>query len=120
MCAYAVILAGGSLLEAQSKHELHTVHMRDVVEPGSHYISGIVTMKSSCDELILETKKLSEETILLDFRTWSNPAISCEDVPTPRFFAKKVYAPAVGIHFVATLDMAPLPLMITTEKKDGI
>ena len=110
--AYAVFLAAGSSIQAQAIDASRIVKIRDSLNPGVHHLSGIVMVPTTCSELSVRTEQLSIDTYQIIFTTWKEPAIECITDDTARPFRAVVFAPAAGVHFVATLDDSPLDLAV--------
>ncbi len=111
--AYAFFLVVGSAIHTQAITETHTVVARDSLKPGTHYLAGMVMVRSTCAQLSVRAEKLSEDTYLLQFTTWTEPSLAdCVEEDTPRSFRSVVFAPAAGVRFVATLDDEPIPLVV--------
>ena len=92
--------------------EAGPVIIRDNLRSGEHHLSGMVTVSSPCDLLSVNAKKLSWNTYVLDFTSWNEPAILCEETPVPRSFNTTIFAPSIGISFIATLDGKPFPIIV--------
>lgn len=111
--AYAFFLLIGSTINTRAIDESRTVVARDALSQGAHNLSGMVMVRSTCDELTVRTKQLSFDTYLLQFTTWNQPSIaSCAKEDTPRSFRALVFAPSVGVRFTATLDDEPLRITV--------
>lgn len=110
--AYVVYLIGGATIYAQEELRQRTVWVRDHVSPNMHRLAGMVTLPSSCMELTVKTVQLSPSAFTLIFETWEHPYVECEHVPTRVAFHEIVFAPALGITFIATLDGKPLPIIV--------
>ena len=111
--SYALFLAIGTTLNAETTDSIRTVLARDSLKPGVHYLSGMVMVHSTCSELSVRSKQLSFDTYQLEFTTWDEPSLSsCREEDTPRSFRTVVFAASAGVHFVATLDNQPLLLVV--------
>jgi hypothetical protein len=86
------------------------VELIDHLRPGVHYISGMVTVPSACDELTVRVVKIDEFNYDLRFQTWEEPAVRCAHDPVPRYFTTVAFAPAAGVHFTAQMDGTPFPI----------
>lgn len=110
--AYAVFLMAGATIYAQEEERSKTVWVRDDISPNIHRLAGMIMLPSSCHELTVRTEKLGEHAFKLVFTTWEHPYVECIKETTPVAFHEVVFAPAVGITFIATLDGKPLPIII--------
>ncbi len=116
--AYAVFLMAGATIYAQEEQRSKTVWVRDEISPNIHRLAGMIMLPSSCHELSVKTEKLSSDAFKLVFTTWEHPYIECADGVTPVAFHEVVFAPAVGVTFIATLDGRPLPIVVSPEIAD--
>ncbi len=110
--AYAIFLAAGTVIRTQALEASHIANVRDSLEPGSHHLSGIVMLPSTCSELSVRTEQIAEAAFMLVFTTWEEPSIDCEHTDTPRPFHAVVFGPAAGVTFSATLDGEPLDVAV--------
>jgi hypothetical protein len=110
--SYASFLFVGSILHAREAGLNEPVVVRDVLDRGAHYLSGMVSVPSPCDQLSVKTVELSKTTYMLDFNTWREPSVPCPDKETPRTFHTILFAPPVGVEFGATLDGVGLPIVV--------
>jgi hypothetical protein len=110
--AYLVYFLAGASIYAEAQAKTKTVWIRDQISPSAHHISGLVTVKNSCTELTEKVEQLSPLLFKLKFTTWEHPNTECTDYPVQKQFYEIVFAPAVGVHFIATLDGASLPLIV--------
>mgnify|MGYP001596961820 CR=1 FL=1 len=110
--AYLVYMIAGASIYAQVEAKEKTVWVRDQISPSAHHLSGLVTVKSSCTELSEKIEQLSLLLYKLKFTTWEHPNTECTDYPVQKQFYEIVFAPAVGVHFIATIDGASLPLIV--------
>lgn len=111
--AYALFLLVGSTIHAQAIDQSRVVVARDSLGQGVHNLAGMVMVHSSCAELSVRTEQLSQNTFELQFSTWNEPSLpSCAQEDTPRSFRALIFAPSVGVNFVATLDDEPLILSV--------
>lgn len=108
LIAYAIFLAAGSVITAQAIDQTHIANIRDSLDTGTHTLSGIVMVPSTCSELSVRTEQLATDTFQLVFTTWQEPSVDCEILDTARPFRAVVFGPATGVRFVATLDGQPL------------
>ncbi len=111
LIVYGIYVETGLTLNATTPARAPIV-VRDVLGTGSHFLSGIVTVSSSCDQLALKVRQSNSSEFSLIFSTWQEPSIPCVVSPTPRVFRTTVFAPSSGVHFVATLDDETLPLAV--------
>lgn len=110
--AYTVLLVGGSSIRARALDESHIVVVRDALQPGTHYLSGMVMVQSTCAHLSVDAEKNSATSYHLRFTSWEEPSVVCEQFETPRAFRTVVFAPAAGVDFFGTLDDEPLQLVV--------
>ncbi len=110
--AYLVLLIVGANIYARAEERTQTVWVRDQISPNTHRISGVITVPSSCTELTVKTEALSPFLFKLKFVTWEHPNTECLHEPVKKEFYEIVFAPAVGVHFIATLDGEPVPIIV--------
>lgn len=110
--AYCAFLLAGSAITARAVDETRILVVRDVLQPGAHHLSGMVSVPSTCAQLVVRTEKIADTAYKLVFSTWEEPNIDCVIEDTPRAFRSVVFAPATGITFLATLDELPLPMVV--------
>lgn len=110
--AYIVFMLAGASLYARAEEKARTVWVRDEITPNTHRISGLITVPSSCTELYDAVEELSPLLFKLKFKTWEHPNTECLYEPVQKQFYEVVFAPAVGVHFIATLDDKPLPILV--------
>ena len=89
---------------------------RDTIGAGSHTLSGIVMVPSSCDEIIVNTRKTSDTSYALIVSTWREPYIpTCISREISREFRAIIFAPSIGVSFTASLDGVPVPIAVIPE-----
>lgn len=110
--AYVFFIVAGNLIFESAAGSYDPVMIRDELSPGLHHLSGIVTVPQTCDELVVHISQLSSFTYELSFQTWQEPSVPCEKTPTARYFSDLVFAPSLGVDFVATVDQSPLPIAV--------
>ena len=110
--AYVSYLIVGSIIETNSSQAAAPVLINDSLEPGVHHLSGMIMVPSSCYELSVRTEELSPTLYGLFFKTWRDPAIPCSKDSVPRAFRAILFAPAVGVDFIATLDDTPFTIAV--------
>lgn len=106
--AYMTYLVAGSFISQETSVMAEPIVVRDAIGKGEHHISGMVMVPSNCDELTLVVERLEESLYQLTFATWTEPAVKCDNQPSPRVFETIVFAPSYGVRFVATLDGVPI------------
>lgn len=107
--SYAFFIAAGSVIHAQAVDATRAVLARDSLKANVHRLSGMVMVHSTCAELSVRSEQMSHDTYELQFTTWQEPSVTeCEVADTPRSFHAIIFAPAVGVHFRASLDGEPL------------
>ena len=111
VAAYSVYFFVGSAIEAQAA-DSGPVAIRDVLSSNTHNLFGMVPVPSTCRELSVRTEARSETAFAIIFTTWQDPSVVCTVDTVPRAFHAVLFAPAVGVSFVATLDGAPLPIAV--------
>ncbi len=109
--SYVLFVAVGILFYARAD-ESDTVWIRDEISPNMHRLAGLIPVPSACAELIQETEMISPLLYKLRFRTWDNPNIECEKGEVKKEFHEIIFAPAVGVHFIATMDDIPLDIIV--------
>ena len=110
LVAYATYLLLGSHIEA--KESMLPVVVRDNISLGEHHLSGVVMVPDSCDELSFEVMKIDYAHYKIAFTTWPEPSVECVHEPTARVFTTTVFAPSVGVQFIASLDAGSLPIAV--------
>ena len=110
--AYCAFLVAGSVVFARAAGQYDPIIVRDVLSPGLHQLSAIVEVPSGCDELQDTISKISATLYQIAFTTWQEPSVSCDDTPTPRSFRDQLFAPSVGVQFVATMNGQSLPITV--------
>lgn len=88
------------------------VQFIDLLRPGVHYISGMVTVPSACDELTVHVVQTDEFVFNLKFDTWEEPSIRCSHEPVPRHFSTIAFAPAAGVRFTAQMNNEPFEIIM--------
>lgn len=111
--AYAVFLMAGNAIHTQALGQSRIVLIRDFLKAGEHHLSGMVMVPSDCKQLSVRTEEAGHNVYHLRFTTWEEPNIECVNEDTPRAFRAVVFAPAVGVEFIGTLDGEPLRLVVT-------
>ncbi|MEK7133893.1 MAG: hypothetical protein AAB804_02385 [Patescibacteria group bacterium] len=110
--SYGIYLLVGNTLYARASGAYEPILVRDVIGPGSHYLSGMIMVPTPCDELYVRTHAVSSTTFLLSFKTWREPSVSCTEDRTPRPFHATLFGPATGVNFGATLDGVGQPIVV--------
>lgn len=114
VAAYVVYLIAGGIATAQAAGAYDPVLVRDQLHVNEHHLSGMVTVHNSCDQLSVDTHTVAATTFELVFKTWRDPSVSCVRDDVPRHFHTVLFAPAVGVTFIATLDGIALPIGVVT------
>lgn len=112
LISYFLFMIAGTTIYAKAEEKARTVWVRDEISPNTHRLAGLVTVDSTCLELIEKTEMLSPLLYKLHFTTWENPNVECEKVPTQKLFYEVIFAPAVGVQFIASLDGISLPILV--------
>jgi hypothetical protein len=86
--------------------------MRDILKKGEHDLHGKITVSSTCDEVSVTTEHIADNKYQLAFTTWVEPEVKCLQEPSERVFDTIIFAPSIGVQFIATLDTVPVPLAI--------
>lgn len=110
--AYLVFMLAGASIYARTQDEKRTVWIRDEITPDTHRLSGLITVPSSCTELYETVEMLSPLFYKIKFKTWEHPNTECLHEPVQKQFYEIVFAPAIGVHFIATLDDVPMPILV--------
>lgn len=110
--AYLLLTIVGATIYASVDEKVPTVWVRDEIGPNAHHLAGLITVKSSCTELYEKTVQLSPVLYVLTFTTWEHPNTECTKDPVQKEFYEIIFAPAVGMHFIATLDGVSLPIIV--------
>lgn len=114
--AYTVFVVVGGAIHSQALSASRVVAVRDVYKPGEHDLSGMVMVPNTCSQLVLHTEDLGANTFELRFTTWREPYVDCVEEDTPRYFRAVLFAPAVGVRFVGSLDGSALDIATLPEK----
>jgi hypothetical protein len=69
-------------------------------------------VNASCDQLTVQTSSVSPTMYDLEFGTWQDPAVPCVEEPTAREFNTIIFAPSVGVNFVASMNGANFPIAV--------
>jgi hypothetical protein len=110
--SYSIFLIAGGFISASATDAARIAQVRDSLSPGAHHLSGMVMVPSTCSELSVRTEDRGNYTYELVFTTWKEPAVRCSAEDTPRAFHALLFAPAAGVHIIATLDGSPLTLAL--------
>ena len=86
--------------------------IHDRIRRGEHYMYGTLQVPLSCDELNVAVRQDRAFRYILSFTTWSDPSVPCNRETTQREFKATVFAPSVGVRFVATLDDVEIPIAV--------
>ena len=89
--------------------------IRDVIQRGSHDLSGMVEVDKICEELSVNVEQVDAESYYLNFKTWEVPYRDCAEDGIPRVFHTVVTAPSAGVTFSAGLNGTPLSVVILPE-----
>ncbi|MEN9561250.1 MAG: hypothetical protein RIQ56_523 [Candidatus Parcubacteria bacterium] len=109
----------GSVVEAKESQVSRPVEIVDFLKPGVHQLSGMVFVPKDCDQLRVRVVKNGERDFLLVFQTWEAPSVPCREKMVPRSFTATAFGPAAGVHFTATLDDIPLPIVVIPKIQDA-
>ncbi len=113
LVSYVIFMLIGATLYARADEQSRAVWIRDEITPNTHRIAGLIPVPSSCSELTEKTERLSPVVFKLKFTTWENPTIGkCSGDVSQRQFYDIVFAPAIGVHFIATIDDVPIPIIV--------
>lgn len=115
---YGFFLIVGTYSRTKMVTRQEPMHVRDSysVETRAHTLSGYVMVPTACDQLTVSTQEVAPATYMLKFSTWRETSVDCKkDEPVSRSFRAVVAAPAVGSHFVATLNGTSLPIVVYFE-----
>ena len=110
--SYVTFLVSGNVFGSHSASLNIPIVIRDHVRPGEHHLKGMLLVANTCDQLSVSSKQVAEFEYELTFETWPDPAVPCEHEPSPRVFEAVVFAPSIGVRFVATLDKEPLEIAV--------
>jgi hypothetical protein len=110
--AYIIFIALGSTIQARALDQSRLVIVRDSLDVGAHYLSGIVMVPKTCSQLSVSYQKIADGLYSLQFKTWDEPSIPCATEDTPRAFRAVVFAPSTGVSFVGSLDGEALQLSV--------
>jgi hypothetical protein len=110
--AYMSLIFFGYAFATKASENTHLVIVQDDLQKGSHHLSGMVMVPSTCAELTLATNKISDHAYELAFETWNVPSVACQKEEVPRAFRTTLFAPPVGVDFIASLDGKPLTILV--------
>lgn len=110
LAAYATYLGVGSAIKTQDSGSTAPIIIRDALSKGEHHLSGIIMVPSNCDELSVRVDQIRNDLFSLVFATWSEPSIQCVREHSARVFNVTVFAPSVGVQFIASLDGVSIPV----------
>jgi hypothetical protein len=110
--AYIIFIALGATIHARALDESRLVVIRDSLDVGAHYLSGIIMVRRTCSQLSVTYEKIADGLYSLRFSTWDEPSVPCTTEDTPRSFRAVVFAPSTGVTFVGSLDGEPLQLSV--------
>jgi hypothetical protein len=111
----ATLIVANEVVRANLK-PIKPILIRDKVGVGSHILSGVVPVSSSCDEVIVYTDKISDSLYAIIFTTWREPYISsCVERELSREFRAVIFAASIGVSFTATLNGEPIPIAVIPE-----
>lgn len=109
------LIVANQIIRAQLK-SAQPILVRDSVGPGSHTLSGVVPVQSTCDEITVNTEKTSNDSFMLVFNTWREPYVpTCVQGDVTREFHAVVFAPSFGVTFSAAVDGTPMPVAVIPE-----
>lgn len=109
-----IILNFGKAMYADAEGRSIIV-IRDVIQRGSHDLSGMVEVDKICDELSVNVQQIDSASYYLDFQTHEIPYRDCGEDGIPRVFHTVVPAPSAGVTFSAGLNGQPLSVVILPE-----
>ncbi len=110
--AYAMSLMAASTFSDSEVGISTPIVVRDAVRKNEHHLTGTMYVSHTCDQLKVSSKQVSRETYELVFETWPDPAVTCEREESARPFDIVVFAPSVGVNFIASLDNNPLAIAV--------
>jgi hypothetical protein len=108
-------LVANAVVSAQDQSQRILI-VRDRIGVGSHTLSGIISLASSCDEVAVVTDRISSTTYALRFKTWREPSIqSCIQQESARQFYAVVFASSYGVSFRASINGEPIRVSVIEE-----
>ncbi len=110
--SYGTYLFLGNAIQVDASGSATPIVIRDQLERGIHHLSGMVQVSSLCKELSVHPVQVDTNTYMLDFSTWEEPSVPCPKEDTPRSFRSTVFAPSVGVSFIARIDEVPLRIAV--------
>ncbi len=110
--AYVVLVVWGQIVFASASGHNDPVVIRDELGPGSHHLSGMVMVDQTCYQLQEKVNQMSSTLYEIEFKSWEEPSVPCKVERTPRWFHQALFAPAVGVDFIATLDGIALSIAV--------
>lgn len=116
--SYVFFLTMGNFVHQKAAGTYDPVLVRDELSPGSHHLAGMIMVPSPCDELSMHTEQISTTTYALLFKTWREPTVTCNDEEVPRSFREVVFAPALGVRFIASLNGSAFPVAVLPVTPD--
>ena len=102
--AYGSYLFFGSSLSAVTDELEGSIVSVDAVSAGKHVLKGVIVIPSECHGVNIKVRQLVPTVYHLDFETWQEPYRDCAHVPVLHSFETIVFAPSLGVTFVASLD----------------
>lgn len=111
----ATLIVTNEIVRANLK-TIRPILIRDKIGAGTHILSGVVPVSSSCDEIIVYTEKISDSLYAIIFSTWREPYISpCIEREVSREFRAVIFASSLGVSFTASLNGEPVPIAVIPE-----
>ena len=102
--AYGSYLFFGSSLSAVTDELEGTIVSVDSISAGKHVLRGVIVIPSECHGVSVKVRQLIPTLYHLNFETWQEPYRDCTHVPVLHSFETTVFAPSIGVTFVASLD----------------
>lgn len=118
---FAVLVAGashiffGSIIFAAAQEGASAIVLKDEFKNGTHELSGIVMVPSSCHDLTVRTKDVTHTMSAVIFETWEQPFIAnCDRSPSPRSVQAVLFG-AENLDIRAIYDGEWVPIQLVSE-----
>ena len=103
----------GSIIFAAAQQEASAIVLKDAYKRGTHELSGIVMVPSSCHDLTVRTKDVTQTMSAIIFETWEQPFLTgCDRSPNPRSVQAIIFGSEhLDIRAIYDGEWAPLTLV---------
>ena len=111
---YLVTSFFGNQIMAHASGDKAPLVLRDVLEPGTHHISGMIDVGFSCENVSVDAHRTGA-SYELEFNTWRDEA-QCSPGPVARDFALELEGPS-DLVVTATLDGVPIDIALMRQTR---